>query len=265
MSCDDVRLGSDHVARNREFWDRLSPAAGEFGDQHLHGRQRWAAPEPRWGDWSVPESTLHVLPAPLGDLDTLELGCGTAYISSWLARAGARPVGLDVSARQLRIARDLQGEYGMRFPLVLGDAEAVELPDASFDLVISEYGASVFCVPDGWIAETRRLLRPGGWLIFLAIGPISGICMSEDDTGVGERLTRSYFSMAEPRTGSDGTVEFQLPYGGWVRVLRRHGFVIEDLIEIQAPAGSRSPWPYVSPQWARRWPSEIIWKARRPG
>ena len=48
--------------------------------------------------------------------DTIELGCGTAYVSAWLARRGARPVGIDNSAKQLETARRLQEEHGLDFP-----------------------------------------------------------------------------------------------------------------------------------------------------
>src|SRR2546427_12982409 len=69
------------------------------------------------GIWHVPEETLRVLP-PLAGLRVLELGCGTAYRSAWLGRRGARPVGLDLSERQLANARRFQRELGPSFPLV---------------------------------------------------------------------------------------------------------------------------------------------------
>ena len=72
----------------------------------------------------------------------MELGSGSAYVSAWLARRGARPVGVDVSARQLGTARRMQDEFGLRFPLIQGDAERVSLDAGCADLVISEYGAS---------------------------------------------------------------------------------------------------------------------------
>ena len=75
-------------------------------------------------------------------MDTIELGCGTAYISAWLARRGARPVGIDITPAQLETARRMQGEFGLDFPLLEASAEDVPLPDESFDLAISEYGAS---------------------------------------------------------------------------------------------------------------------------
>ena len=78
----------DHVSQKQQFWDTLTAERGEYGDQHAYGRGRWAAAEPVWRDWSVPESTLRLLPRRLAGLDTIELGCGTAYVSSWLARTG---------------------------------------------------------------------------------------------------------------------------------------------------------------------------------
>ncbi|MFZ0187414.1 MAG: class I SAM-dependent methyltransferase [Streptosporangiaceae bacterium] len=84
------------------------------------------------------------------------------HISAWLARRGARPVGLDNSAAQLATAARLQDRFGLRFPLIHASAEQIPLADAAFDLVISEYGASISCDPYAWIPEAARVLRPGG-------------------------------------------------------------------------------------------------------
>ena len=94
----------------------------------------------------MPESELRVLPDVDGK-DVVELGCGTAYVSAWLARRGARPVGVDLTAEQLETARRMQAKHGLDFPLVHASAEDVPLPDASFDLAVSEYGASIWCDP----------------------------------------------------------------------------------------------------------------------
>jgi SAM-dependent methyltransferase len=131
---------ADHVIANRASWDADAENWVE------RGRVLWALDEPRWGIWQVPESTLGLLP-DVGDLDAVELGCGTAYVSSWLARRGARPVGLDNSARQLATAARFQREFGFAFPLVHADAEHPPFGDASFDLAISEYGAALWCDP----------------------------------------------------------------------------------------------------------------------
>jgi SAM-dependent methyltransferase len=125
---------SDHLAQNRAVWSSWA------ADYVAPGRRDWERSEPAWGIWGVPESTLGVLPDVAG-LDVVELGCGTAYVSAWLARAGARPVGLDPTAAQLATARDLQREFGLGFPLVLATAETVPLAAGRFDLAISEYAS----------------------------------------------------------------------------------------------------------------------------
>ncbi len=247
----------DHVRRNQAAWDLL---AAEYEER---GHRSWAQTEPDWGIWGVPERDLHVLP-DVDALDVVELGCGTAYISAWLARLGARPVGIDISAAQLANARRFQTEFGIDFPLIHGNAETVPYPAASFDLAISEYGASIWADPYRWIPEASRLLRPGGRLIFLVNGTLMMLCSPDGPSApTGERLVRDYFGMYRFEWPDDDSVEFHLPYGEWIRLLRAHDFEVEDLIEIQPPAGSTSGADDVTLEWARRWPSEEIWKARK--
>jgi SAM-dependent methyltransferase len=144
-----------------------------------YARCRWAAAEPCWGIWCIPQSRLPVLPADLAGVVAVEFGCGSGYVSAWLARRGARPVGVDISARQLAIAQRLQGEFGVPFPLVQADAERMPLGAGCADLVISEYGASVWCDPYRWIPQAARLLRPGGRLVFMAPSTLARMCMAE--------------------------------------------------------------------------------------
>jgi SAM-dependent methyltransferase len=248
----------EHVRRNRVYWDaRAAEYAGP-------GERAWARQEPTWGIWRVPESELHVLPEDLAGKDVIELGCGTAYISAWLARRGARVVGIDNSAAQLATARRLQREYGLELTLLHGNAEQVPYPDASFDLAISEYGACLWADPYRWVPEASRLLRPGGALIFLVNSALLTLCIpEEDDLAASDRLLRSAFGMYRIEWPGDTSVEFHLSHGDWLRLLRRSGFEIEDLIEVQAPEAGTTRYPYVTLEWARQWPSEEIWKARR--
>lgn len=248
----------EHVQRNRVHWDGL--AAKYVGG----GERAWARVEPAWGIWRVPESQLHVLPEDLVGKDAIELGCGTAYVSAWLARRGARVVGIDNSAAQLETARRLQREHGLDFTLIHGNAERVPYPDASFDLAISEYGACLWADPYRWVPEAGRLVRPGGALIFLVHSHLLTLCVpEEEDLAAGDRLLRPSFGMYRVEWPGDSGVEFDLSHGNWLRLLRRSGFEIEDLIEIQAPEAGATSYPYVTLPWARRWPSEEIWKARR--
>jgi len=248
----------EHVRRNREYWDSV---AHEWVER---GRRAWAQAEISWGIWDIPESEAGLLPDVDG-LDVIELGCGTAYVSAWLARRGARPVGIDNSPRQLATAHALQAEFGLEFPLLLGNAEQVPLPDASFDLAISEYGAAIWADPYRWIPEAARLLRPGGRLVFLGNGTLLMLCVPDlEAEGVaGDRLLRDYFGTHRLEWPDTDGVEFHLGYGDMIRLLRASGFEVEDLVELRPPAGATTRYPYVDAAWARRWPSEEVWKARK--
>lgn len=250
---------SDHVVRNRAAWD-VSAA-----DYEEPGRRAWASAEPWWGIWHVPEAQVGML-GDVSGLDVVELGCGTGYVSAWLARRGARPVGVDNSAVQLANARRFQREFGLEFPLVHASAEDLPLPADRFDLAISEYGASIWCDPYRWIPEAARVLRPGGQLVFLVNGTLLMLCMPEaDDEPAGDRLLRDSFGIHRFEWPGDPAVEFHLGYGDWIRLLRRHGFEVEDLIEVRPPEGSTTRYPFVTLEWARRWPCEEVWKARLRG
>jgi SAM-dependent methyltransferase len=255
---DAERTTAQHVLANRASWDA---DADEWVER---GRILWANEEPLWGIWHVPETDLGLLPSVRG-LDAVELGCGTGYVSSWLARRGARPVGVDNSVRQLATARRFQDEFGIRFPLIHADAERLPLPDASFDLAISEYGAAIWCDPYRWIPEAARILRPGGRLVFLGHSYLAMLTFPDEDLPASERLQRDHFGMHRfDWPEADGAVEFALTHGDMIRLLRDSGFEVEDLLEVRAPEGAETPTdPLATADWARRWPIEEAWKARK--
>lgn len=213
------------------------------------------------GTAQIPEEDLRVL----GDVegkDILEFGCGAAQWSIALAQRGARPVGLDFSGRQLEHARRLMAEAGVDFPLVQASAEAVPLPDASFDIVFCDHGAMTFADPYRTVPEAARLLRPGGLFAFNHGSPIETICWPLDADEVGDRLALDYFGMHAIDDGEN--ISFQLPYGEWIRLFRANGLSVEDLIEPRP--GPEATSTYRSTEqlaWARRWPSECIWRLRR--
>jgi SAM-dependent methyltransferase len=249
---------ADHVLANRVSWDA---DADSWVDR---GRILWAAEEIAWGIWGVPESELHLLPEVRG-MDAVELGCGTGYVSSWLSRRGARPIGLDNSARQLATARMFQEEFGIRFPLIHGDAERAPLRDASVDLAISEYGAALWCDPYRWIPEAARILRPDGRLMLLSRSYLAMLTSPDEDLPASEQLQRDHFGMHRfDWPDADGAVEFGLTHGEMIRLLRDSGFEVDDLVEVQAPDGAETPSdPLATAAWSRRWPIEEAWKARK--
>lgn len=247
----------DHVRKNREAWEQFASDYVETGERN------WATSEATWGIFDVPESELHMLPESAAGIDAVELGCGTGYVSAWLARRGARPVGIDNSPAQLETARRLQAEHGLEFPLHLGNAEATPFADEQFDFAISEYGASIWCDPYQWIPEAARILKPGGRLVFMVNSTLIMLCTGDDDEAmVTDKLERPLFGMHRFEW-DDQSVEFHLPHGDMIRLLHASGFEIEDLIEVQAPPAATTRYPYVDAAWASKWPAEEVWKARK--
>jgi SAM-dependent methyltransferase len=250
-------LSSD-AATNRRLWDELSD-----GYQQRHAGQLAQSAGMAWGVWQIPESQLDVLGAVNG-LDVLELGCGAAQWSIALARSGARPTGLDNSARQLEHARELMAAAAVEFPLVHASAEATGLADASFDVVFCDHGAMTFADPNLTVPEVARLLRPGGLFAFSANTPIADLAWPLDAEQPGEHLVRGYFEELRRLEPPGEPIVFQLRYGEWLSLFRRHRLTVEDLIELRPDAAATSSYRGDAARaWARRWPMEHVWRLRR--
>lgn len=249
---------SEDAKRNRASWTQVN---AEFTDQQASSA--WTAKEMTWGVFGVPEASVNTL-GDVNGLDVVELGCGSAYVSAWLAKRGARPVGVDVTPAQLATARRCQVEFGIQFPLIEASAEQVHLLSESFDLAISEFGASIWCDPHAWIPEAHRLLRPGGRLWFLRNSTLSILCSTADGTA-SETLQRPQRGLGRLEWPGEVGVEWQLPHGELFRLLRRTGFDVIDLVELYAPSDAVQHSYYVtaSLEWARKWPCEEIWVAKK--
>ena len=185
-----------------------------------------------WGIWNVPETQVDVLPDVAGK-DVVELGCGTAYVSAWLAAAGRGRSASTSPRTGSRTPRAMQARHGLEFELHHASAEAVPLPADSADFVISEYGASLWCDPDAWLAEAARLLRPGGDLVFLTNSLLVTLCAPDEGTAT-DRLLRDQRGLRVLTYPEEG-VEFHLAHGDWIATLARHGFTVQALHELYAP------------------------------
>ena len=249
----------EYVPANIANWTK---ANAEYTD--AQAERSWARDEVSWGIWGIPESELGAL-GDVSGLDVVELGCGTAYLSAWLAKRGARPVGVDPTPAQLATARRMQAATGLEFPLVEAAGESVPLADASFDLAVSEYGASIWADPYRWIPEAARLLRSGGRLVFLRNSTIVTLCQSL--SGATEQLQRPLRDLGKIEWPDTGEIEFHLPIGELVELLRVNGFQLERLLELYAPDGAEthSYYDFVTAEWARQWPAEELWVARKHG
>jgi SAM-dependent methyltransferase len=260
----DTSLLPSHVLKNRSHWD------ANAHEWVAEGQRHWAQSEPTWGIWNVPEAELDMLPRDMTGLKAIELGCGTGYVSAWMARRGAEVTGIDNSSAQLATARRLADEHGVALTLVHGNAEQTPFPDASFDFAISEYGAAIWCDPHAWMPEAHRLLRPSGRLVFLGHHPLATVCSPLDGSSpIGEKLVRPCFGLHRidwTQVEHDpGGIEFSLSTGDWFALFRRTGFVVEDYREPRPAKGGQQVVFSATADWARCFPTEQVWKLRKAG
>lgn len=247
----------DHVNENRRYWD-------DMADEWIaEGERAWASCVPSWGNWGVSNDECPMLPEDMTGMTAIELGCGTGYVSAWMARRGAIVTAIDNSERQLATARRLAAEYEIDIDFLHGNAESVPRSDATFDFAISEYGAAIWCDPETWIPEAHRLLTPGGKLVFLGNSPLATICSPMDGAQVDRTLHRDYFALGRldwTEVSIDpGGIEFNMPLSAWFALFRRIGFRVDDYKEPVASADKHGIDSSVSAEWAQTYPSEQVW------
>ena len=205
----------------------------------------------------------------LGDvagLDVVELGCGTAYFSAWLARARRASRRRRHHARAARDGAADDGEDRHRVPARRGrrrrhGAARRELRPRRSRSTARRSGS----IPYRWIPEAARLLRPGGRLVFLCNSPLVVLC--SDDAGAATADAAAPALRDAPlRVGRRGRRRVPpAARASGSSCCARTGFEVERLIEVQAPpdAETHEFYAYVTAEWARQWPAEDIWVARK--
>ncbi|MBV8933364.1 MAG: class I SAM-dependent methyltransferase [Kutzneria sp.] len=207
----------------------------------------------------------------LGDVRgraVLEVGCGSASCSRWLAAAGALPTALDISAGMLRHARAGNAVTGLRLPLVQASADQLPFVDGSFDAACSAFGAVPFVADAAAVMrEVARVLRPGGPWVFAVTHPMRW--MFPDDPGPdGLTVAQSYFDHT-PYLEVDGSgratyVEHHRTLGDYVGGIAAAGLVLQELIEPEWPPGHTRQWGQWSPLRGQLFPGTAIFRCRKP-
>lgn len=220
-----------------------------------------------WGPEGVREADVRLL-GDVAGLVGVEIGCGAAQCSRWLAAQGAWVVGLDLSAGQLAAAGPAAERTGIRVPLVQADARLIPLRDGSMDFACSAFGALPFVGDtDQVMREVARVLRPGGRWVFSVTHPVRW-CFPDDPGPGGLVATASYFDRTPyVETGDDGTatyVEHHHTIGDWISQLVDTGLVVDALLEPQWPAGHARPWGQWSPLRGRILPGTAIFVSHLP-
>jgi len=195
------------------------------------GYDRWAAvydheANPLQG---LEEPVVRAIVGDVRGLNVLDLGCGTGRHSLWMAAAGATVTGVDFSEGMLAEARRKPGAEAIRF--VVHDLH-LPLPFAAeFDLVVSGLVLEHLRDLDGFFAEARRVLKPGGRAVVSAMHP--AMCLR----GAQARFT-------DPATG-ELVQPGSLPHsvGAFVMAAVRAGFRLLDVAELAPDAEFATRYP----------------------
>jgi SAM-dependent methyltransferase len=250
---------AETVSANRRDWD-----AGADDYQAEHGGFL--------GDvgfvW-CPEGIDEGSAGLLGDVTgrrVLEVGCGAAQCSRWLTGRGASAVGVDLSLRQLQHARRIDEATGVAVPVVCATAESLPLASDSFDAACSAFGALPFVADaEPVLREVARVLRPGGRWVFSVVHPMRW-GFPDDPSKNGLTMVRSYFDrtpyVEEDDEGRPSYVEHHRTLGDWVRALATAGFVLEDVVEPEWPAGHDRVWGAWGPERGHYLPGTAIFVTR---
>jgi len=231
------------VRANRAWWD------DEAEDYYAEHGGFLGDTDVTWGPEGLRESEAGLL-GPMEGRDVLEIGCGGAQCSRWVAGQGAASViASDVSSGMLSRARRINAEMAdprLRVALVQCDGAALPFPDSTFDLVFTAYGVVPFVADSAAVmAEAGRVLRPGGRFVFSTTHPLRW-AMPDDPGEQGLRVTQSYFDrtayVEQDESGRATYVEHHRTLGDRVREIAAAGLRLVDLVEPEWPESNLETW-----------------------
>jgi SAM-dependent methyltransferase len=247
---------------NRRWWDY------DADDYHARHGEFLGAADFVWCPERLREEDAHLL-GEVAARSVLEVGCGAAMCSRWLAGQGARPVAFDLSAGMLRHARALGSDTGIDVPLVQADAEFLPFRSGTFDVAFTAFGAIQFVADSARLMrEVARVLRPGGRWLFATTHPTRWAFPDDPGPG-GLTATMPYFDRTPyVELGDDGEptyVEHHRTLSDRVREIAAAGFRLVDIVEPEWPPGHTREWGQWSPLRGAILPGTAIYVCDLPG
>lgn len=165
MSAATTRSNSELKERVREFW-QAHPCGSKFSDAEIGTREFFDLVERHRyeKEWHIPLAADF---ASSKGLRVLEIGCGVGTDGLQFARAGAIYTGIDLTEAAIDLARKNFATAGVPGEFRVADAERLDFPDATFDVVYSHGVLHHTPDIDAAMREVHRVLEPGGRAIVM--------------------------------------------------------------------------------------------------
>jgi SAM-dependent methyltransferase len=164
--------------RTRAYYDKAAGAVPQFtvlnyGFSSEPENSVIASTEPEFYCLRLYEHTVR--DTPLEARDVLEVSCGRGGGATFVTRTfkPRRYLGVDFSEENIRLANARAVHAGLTF--TIGNAERLELPDASFDVVINIEASHLYDDRERFFAEVLRVLKVGGYFCY------TDGCWADDD------------------------------------------------------------------------------------
>ena len=197
-----VRCADDRKERITSYWTKRSESFLEQRRHELHDAisGRWKA---EFAKYLTSDKALKVL----------DVGCGTGYFSILLAKDGHQVTGIDLTPDMISCAKQLAREEQADCSFMVMDAEKLDFPSETFDLVISRNLTWTLPEADKAYEEWVRVLKPEG--ILLNVDANYGIEDFTDTTGLP--VNHAHFSIEDEMKAECEAIKRQLPISSYSR------------------------------------------------